>query len=222
MSKILKAATMPDSRFVEAEKQSGLALNDEQRDRIKKYVSVYHFWTLVRRNLPTNADRRRIESAVKHIDELCELVKHLAESGFWPCPSDHIPSIELDQLLDLRGIFCEMRKMSGRGRPDRRAELAILLFRLESIFLEAGGRNTATVKEGGLRGGKFVKFAWPIIEWIPASMRPYSESALASAWEEIRPLRLSSPLGNHEMFTAVAFWPCLEGYYHRARRDLGN
>jgi hypothetical protein len=59
----------------------------------------------------------------------------------------------------------------------------------ESVFIEAGGRSAGitrkTYAKRGFRHSRFIDFAFPAFLCLPIEIRPATDQALASRWEEV-------------------------------------
>jgi hypothetical protein len=194
----------PTMELDKAERAGGRRLNATQRDRVTG--ALRHYLTMenvARHRFGSKEDRQHFKRVAKRIENLLHELTNWRDEPktkdwfFW--------DLDLDQDEFVRSLQkmkeVAQRRSRGWGLEDagRYRRFPALLLALDEIFVEAGG-DTKIIRreeEERIRTSKFIDFVWSLIEPLPKELRPSSHWALASAWEEIRPLRANRVWDRH-------------------------
>jgi CRISPR-associated protein Cas2 len=176
-----------DEVLSRASAKGGVQIGRQQRGQIRRLIEEYEIdekeWQAALSE--RIADRKKLRSHSKKAEALAHFIKsdkwaqyHLRWRGM-------DPKLEIAQLVALSDGLGWAAGPSGRGKK-RHEAFRYLLERLAGIFREVGGGSTRISRDSisDVRKSKFVDFVWTIINELPATIKPASGQALASAWEK--------------------------------------
>ena len=187
----LREEAWSDDVFANIEKEGGVRLNAEQRLTLQADVERYEDDVRLWQEMKNSAtdDRKRLDNLIDTLGEAVRVLEASERVGaivFWRAGLNaeeetmHLKSL-LQRSIDVR------KELGGRGRK-RNIFLPDILWRLESLFRDAGGTKTGVYRiDGGeTRASPFLSFAWAALLQVAKSARPETHQALATDWERNR------------------------------------
>jgi hypothetical protein len=208
--KIIDRIELDDKDFDNLAHPIGKKLNKEQRSKVVEALNEYNVETQRFQALEeTKQSRKAIAKVAKTLKAAIAALQTLQDQSgihrvlFWHTGIN--PEEEMSRLASLETEARKLRKETGQRGRKPNIMIRGLLFKLEMVFVEAGGKTTGVTREAGgttlgtPRKSPFIDdFVWELLQRIPQDTpKPYAKTALAATWEKHRKHR---PVGYELLF----------------------
>jgi len=179
--------------FGQLEQVGGIKLNPKQRERIWVTLALYEHLRRAEGSRGKRLSPKWIAKLERKICDYISVVEEISKTdagkSWWhyvAFESEIGPTEEVKRLTFLVKACSRVHKELVSLSSGRRGNMHLpgLLFELERVFKEAGGRATGVASHDGVRVSRFVNFVHQASMHLPEDMWP-KRGALLAKWERI-------------------------------------